>query len=70
MDWTAFGVSLRLGIATSGMLLPVGSYAPPALAAHEFRGKLWSKRCVTLPLVLPPSVLGYYLLSVIRRLAR
>ncbi|NOZ48457.1 MAG: molybdate ABC transporter permease subunit [Chloroflexi bacterium] len=32
------------------------------LARHQFRGKLLLETLITLPLVLPPSVLGYYLL--------
>jgi molybdate transport system permease protein len=32
------------------------------LAAHQFRGKAWVEALLALPLVLPPTVLGYYLL--------
>ena len=64
MDWTALGVSLRLGIATIILLLPLGIWLGRLLAGHEFRGKLFVETLVTVPLVLPPSVLGFYLLSV------
>ena len=64
MDWTALGVSLRLAIATIVLLLPLGIWLGRLLAAREFRGKLFVETLVTVPLVLPPSVLGFYLLSV------
>ena len=64
MDWTALGVSLRLGIATIVLLLPLGIWLGRLLAGREFRGKLFVETLVTVPLVLPPSVLGFYLLSV------
>jgi molybdate transport system permease protein len=63
MDWTALGVSLRLGIATIVLLLPLGIWLGRLLAVHHFRGKLFVETLVTVPLVLPPSVLGFYLLS-------
>jgi molybdate transport system permease protein len=64
MDWTALGVSFRLGIATIVLLLPLGIWLGRLLAGREFRGKLFVETLVTVPLVLPPSVLGFYLLSV------
>jgi molybdate transport system permease protein len=44
------------------ILLPLGIWAGHALAAHDFRGKAWVEALLALPLVLPPTVLGYYLL--------
>ena len=63
MDVTALGVSLRLAVGTIVVLLPLGIWLGRVLAAHEFRGKLLVETLVTVPLVLPPSVLGFYLLS-------
>lgn len=62
MDWTAFGVSFRLGLGTIVMLLPLGVWLGRLLAFRTFRGKLLVEALVTVPLVLPPTVLGFYLL--------
>src|SRR6186997_893043 len=62
MDWTALGVSLSLGAGTIAILLPFGIWFGRVLAFHTFRGKLLVEALVTVPLVLPPTVLGFYLL--------
>ena len=62
MDWTALRVSLWLGAGTIAILLPVGIWIGRLLAVHQFRGKLLVEALVTVPLVLPPTVLGFYLL--------
>jgi molybdate transport system permease protein len=62
MDWTALRVSLWLGLGTIAILLPIGIWLGRALATREFRGKLLVEALVTVPLVLPPTVLGFYLL--------
>lgn len=62
MDWTALAVSLQLGLGTVVALLPLGLWLGRHLAAGPFRGKLLVEALVTVPLVLPPTVLGFYLL--------
>ena len=62
MDWSALGVSLRLGTATLIILVPWGIWFGRLLAFRQFRGKLLVEALVTVPLVLPPTVLGFYLL--------
>lgn len=62
MDWTALSVSLWLGAGTIAILLPVGIWFGRLLAVHQFRGKVLVEALVTVPLVLPPTVLGFYLL--------
>ena len=62
MDWTALGVSLRLGIGTVVLLLPCALALGHLLAFGRFRGRLALEALVTVPLVLPPTVLGFYLL--------
>jgi molybdate transport system permease protein len=62
MDWTALRVSLWLGAGTVAILLPVGIWFGRLLAVKDFRGKLLVEALVTVPLVLPPTVLGFYLL--------
>jgi molybdate transport system permease protein len=62
MDWTALWLSLRLAALTVVLLLPIGIAAGRVLAYREFRGKGLVEALVALPLVLPPTVFGYYLL--------
>jgi molybdate transport system permease protein len=62
MDWTALWLSLRLGALTVLLLLPIGIFVGRQLAYREFRGKPVVEALVALPLVLPPTVLGFYLL--------
>jgi molybdate transport system permease protein len=62
MDWSALRVSLWLGAGTIIVLLPLGIWFGRVLAYRQFRGKLLAEALVTVPLVLPPTVLGFYLL--------
>jgi molybdate transport system permease protein len=62
MDWTALGLSLRLGLVTVVLLLPVAFLLARALAYGQWRGRGIVEALVALPLILPPTVVGYYLL--------
>jgi molybdate transport system permease protein len=62
MDWNALGVSLRLSVGTLALLLPIAILGGRTLATRRFRGKGVVEALVALPLVLPPTVLGFYLL--------
>lgn len=62
MDWQALKLSLQLAAATLAVLLPLGLWLGRWLAYARFAGKPWIEALVVLPLVLPPTVLGYYLL--------
>jgi molybdate transport system permease protein len=62
MDWTALFLSLRLAGWTVAILLPVSILAGRWLAYGRFRGKGAIEALVMLPLVLPPTVFGFYLL--------
>lgn len=64
MDWTALWLSLRLGFFTVLLLLPIGIFVGRRLAYSDFRAKGLVEALVALPLVLPPTVLGFYLLTV------
>ena len=63
MDWQALALSLRLGALTILLLLPVGVVLGRFLAFRKFRGRSLAEAVLALPLVLPPTVLGYYLLT-------
>ena len=67
MDWTALGLSLRLAGLTVLILAPLGIFIGRWLAWGRFRGKIWLEALLALPLVLPPTVLGFYLLALMGR---
>jgi molybdate transport system permease protein len=62
MDWQALVLSLQLAAVTLALLLPFGLWLGRSLAYADFAGKALVEALVVLPLVLPPTVLGYYLL--------
>ena len=62
MDWPALTLSLRLGALTVLILLPIGIFLGRALAWSKIPGRGFVEAMLTLPLVLPPTVLGYYFL--------
>jgi molybdate transport system permease protein len=62
VDWPALNVSLWLGFGTVVLLLPLGVWVGRLLAFRDFRGKLIVEALLTVPLILPPTVLGFYLL--------
>ena len=67
IDWFPLWLSLRVAVVSTAIALAVGLWIAYLLANREFRGKEVLDAAVTLPLVLPPTVLGYYLLVVIGR---
>lgn len=62
MEWPALWLSLKLGALTVLLLLPAALFAGRALAYRRFRGKPLVEALLAVPLVLPPTVVGYYLL--------
>lgn len=65
MDWTAIWVSVRLSLSTMGVLLVVGMPIAYWIAFSKRRWKFLVEAVVALPLVLPPTVLGFYILVAI-----
>ncbi|APX94092.1 molybdate ABC transporter permease subunit [Halomonas salipaludis] len=62
MDWRALTVSLQLAVFTCLLLIPIGLWLGRTLATRRFRGKALCEAAVALPLVMPPTVLGFYLM--------
>lgn len=58
----ALWLSLRLGFSVSFLLLLIGMPLAYWLSQTKWRGKFLVESVVALPLVLPPTVLGFYLL--------
>ena len=61
-DWQAIRLTLGLAATTAAMLIVVGLPVAWWLASTHWRGRGWVEAIVALPLVLPPTVLGFYLL--------
>lgn len=62
MDWTALALTARLSAVTALVLLVLGIPLAYWLASTRWRGRVFIEAVVALPLVLPPTVLGFYVL--------
>ena len=62
MDWVTLALSFRLALVTTTVLLVVGVPLAWWLATSPRRWKVIVEALVAMPLVLPPTVLGFYLL--------
>ena len=65
MNWTAIGVTFKLATLTAMILLVVGIAIAYWLTFSRWRWKFFVESVVALPLVLPPTVLGFYILVAI-----
>jgi len=65
MDWSAIEVSLRLSTLTTLLLLILGLPLASWLANSRWRWRFFVEAVVSLPIVLPPTVLGFYVLIAI-----
>lgn len=63
MNWDAVITSLKLASLTSLILLILGLPLASWLAFSRWRWKFLFESVVALPLVLPPTVLGFYVLT-------
>jgi molybdate transport system permease protein len=62
VDVTALWLSVRLAAATTLVLLVIGTPIAYWIAFSRWRWKFLVEAVVALPLVLPPTVLGFYIL--------
>ena len=63
MDWQALKLSLSLGLWTAVLLVPAAILLARVLAWRLFPGRSLVQALLALPLLLPPTVLGFYLLT-------
>lgn len=61
IDLDSIYLSLKLAACTLFIIIPFGTWVAHQLQGLE-RSKSWIEAALALPLVLPPTVLGYYLL--------
>jgi len=67
IDWFPLWLSLRVAVISTALAAGIGLWLAWILANRSFRGKEVLDAGITLPLVLPPTVLGYYLLVLLGR---
>lgn len=65
IDWQAFLLTARVAAWTTAILLIIGLPTAYGLAFGKWRFKFLADALVALPLVLPPTVLGFYILIAI-----
>lgn len=62
MDWQAFRLTVELAVVVSAILVVAGVPIAYWISFSRWRGKFLVEALVGLPIVLPPTVLGFYLL--------
>jgi molybdate transport system permease protein len=62
-DWFPFWMTLRVASIATAIATVVGIAIAYFLAKTKFRGRAVIEAIVTLPIVIPPTVLGYFLLT-------
>lgn len=62
MNWEALRLSVELAVSTSVLLLFLGIPLAHWIVVSTWRWKFLVEAVVALPIVLPPTVLGFYLL--------
>jgi molybdate transport system permease protein len=67
MNWDALVLSLKVTTVATFLIFTVGLALALLFARRRFPGKTFAETLVNLPLVLPPTVVGYYLLLVLGR---
>jgi len=65
MNWQALWLTFQLAACTSILLLVIGLPVSYWVAFSQWRWKFFVEAIVALPLVLPPTVLGFYVLIAI-----
>src|ERR1700691_4881914 len=66
MDWQAFWLTIRLAVVVAAILTVVGLPIAYWMTYSRWRWKFLVEAVVALPIVLPPTVLGFYVLVALR----
>lgn len=67
MDWASIRLSVMLALVTLAVLLPLALALSRWLSVTSLKIKPWIEGLLALALVLPPTVIGYYLLVAMGR---
>src|SRR5258708_7242709 len=62
MDWQAFWLTVKLAVLVAAVLLVVGLPVAYWITYSRWRWKFLAEAAFALPIVLPPTVLGFYVL--------
>jgi molybdate transport system permease protein len=62
MDWQAFWLTIRLALLVATILLVLGIPVAYWITFSKWRWKFIAEAVVALPVVMPPTVLGFYVL--------
>jgi molybdate transport system permease protein len=62
VNWQAFALTLKLALVVAGILFVIGVPIAAWIAFSRRRWKFLVEAVVGLPIVLPPTVLGFYML--------
>ena len=62
MDWQAFWLTIRLAVLVAACLIVIGLPIAYWITYSRWRWKFLAEAIVALPIVLPPTVLGFYVL--------
>jgi molybdate transport system permease protein len=65
MNWEAFWLTVRLAAVVSVLLLTIGMPIAYWITYSRWRWKFLVEAVIALPIVLPPTVLGFYVLTVL-----
>jgi molybdate transport system permease protein len=65
MNWAAFWLTVRLAAVVSGVLIILGIPLAAWITFSRGRWKFLVEAVVALPIVLPPTVLGFYVLTML-----
>jgi molybdate transport system permease protein len=67
LDWNSVLLTLKVAGTSTALSAVLGVTLAYLLSRREFPGRDWLDAALALPLVLPPTVLGYYLLVALGR---
>jgi molybdate transport system permease protein len=67
MNWSALTLSLQVTVVATTVLFVIGLLLGVLLARYRLPGQIIIETIIFLPLVLPPSVIGYFLLLMLGR---
>ena len=67
MDWDPLWLSVRVSLMATALTAVLGVTGAYLLAKGRFPGRSLIEAVASLPIVLPPTVLGYYLLTALGR---
>lgn len=61
--FSALWISLKVAGLATVLAMVTGGYLAYVVVRYQFWGKFWLEAIATLPLVMPPTVVGFYLLQ-------